>query len=73
MLYTPIWNEQSAAVHMRNHVAFCVNHVAFCMNHVAFYVIALIVDVASLSVLLPCFRNRHQAYHSIRCQEYQET
>ncbi len=43
------------------------------MNHVAFYVIALIVDVASLSVLLPCFRNRHQAYHSIRCQEYQET
>lgn len=42
-------------------------------NHVAFYVSALAVDVASLSAVLLYFRNRHQAYHSIRCQEYQGT
>ena len=49
-----IWEEQSAAMQM--------------CNRYVFWVTALTVNVASLSALLPCFRNRHQACHSIRCQ-----
>ena len=50
------FSDASAAMHMCNRVAFCMS--------------ALVRDAGSLSVLLLCFRNRHQAYHSIRCQEY---